>query len=103
MKDSMTWEETIISIRENEEFKDLVEKAYFDEDLELNVKRFESSEEFNETLKIINKYAPRAKSILDIGCGNGISSINFALKNYHVAAVEPDSSNTVGAGAIKQS
>jgi ubiquinone/menaquinone biosynthesis C-methylase UbiE len=98
----MTWEETIISIRKKEEFKELVEKAYFDEDLKLNVIRFGNSEEFKETVKILKKYSPEASSILDIGCGNGISSVNFALKKYHVTAVEPDSSNTVGAGAVKQ-
>lgn len=102
MKDRMTWEETIISIRKEEGFKDLVEKAYFDEDLELNVNRFASSEEFKETLILIRSYASEAHLILDIGCGNGISSINFALNKYRVTAVEPDSSSTVGAGAIKK-
>ena len=102
MKDRMTWEETILSIRRNEDFKDLVEKAYFDDDLELNIDRFAKSDEFRETLKIIDKYASNASTLLDIGCGNGISSINFALNGYIVTAVEPDSSNTVGAGAIKK-
>lgn len=97
----MNWEQTIQYIRTLPEFKDLVEKAYFDENLELNVNRFASSEEFEETLKIINCYAPKAKSILDIGCGNGISAINFAINKYNVTAIEPDASDTVGAGAIK--
>jgi len=101
MKDKKTWEETIQYIRTLPEFNDLVEKAYFDENLLLNIERFKKSEEFSETLNIINKHQPTAKSILDIGCGNGISAINFSLKNYTVTAVEPDKSNTVGAGAIK--
>ena len=98
----MTWEETIISIRKNEDFKELVEQAYLNDDLELNVSRFGKSQEFIETLSIIKNYAPNASSVIDIGCGNGISAINFALKGYEVTAFEPDSSNTVGAGAIKQ-
>lgn len=98
----MTWEETIIAIRKNEDFKELVEKAYFDEDLDLNVNRFGNSEEFKETLRILKMYSPNTSTILDIGCGNGISSINFALNKYKVTAVEPDSSNTVGAGAVKK-
>ncbi|MCF7560328.1 class I SAM-dependent methyltransferase [Sabulilitoribacter multivorans] len=97
----MTWEETIIKIRQDEDYSQLVEQAYFDENLKLNVERFSKSEEFEETLKIVKSYAPNAKSILDVGCGNGISAINFALNKYQVTAVEPDSSNTVGAGAIK--
>jgi ubiquinone/menaquinone biosynthesis C-methylase UbiE len=98
----MTWEETIIKIRKEDDFKKLVEQAYFDKNLELNVKRFSKSKEFQETLKIIKSYSPNASSILDIGCGNGISAINFALNGYKVTAVEPDKSNTVGAGAIKE-
>lgn len=97
----MTWEETITFIRTKPEYQDLVEKAYFHEDLDFNVKNFGKSDEFIETLAIIKEYAPDATRILDIGCGNGISSINFALKGYQVSAVEPDASDTVGAGAIK--
>lgn len=96
----MTWEETIQYIRTQPDYNYLVEKAYFDADLELNVHRFKTSIEFKETEAIIKRYAPQAKKILDVGCGNGISAINFAQKGYHVTAVEPDPSETVGAGAI---
>lgn len=98
----MNWEETIIQIRKNPEYHDLVEMAYFDENLMLNVDRFKNSIEFKETLKLIQQYAPNSKKILDIGCGNGISTISFALNNYQVTAVEPDPSNTIGAGAIRE-
>lgn len=97
----MTWDETIRYIRTLPEHSVLVEKAYFDEDLHLNVRRFSESAEFKETLKIFEKYKPNASKVLDVGCGNGISTINLALKGYNVSAVEPDKSDTVGAGAIK--
>jgi ubiquinone/menaquinone biosynthesis C-methylase UbiE len=97
----VNWEETIKFIRTKPEYNNLVLQAYIHEDLELNIKNFGSSQEFLETLKIFNKYAPGAQSILDIGSGNGISSINFALNNYTVSSVEPDKSLTVGNGAIK--
>lgn len=97
----MTWEETIEKIRKDPEFKDLVRLAYFDADLGLNVKRFGESEEFEETLSIIKAYRPDCKSIIDIGSGNGISAINFALQGLSVTSVEPDRSNTVGSGAIR--
>jgi ubiquinone/menaquinone biosynthesis C-methylase UbiE len=99
---TMTWHETIQYIRSNPEYKELVEKAYFEEDLSLNIERFCKSEEFSETLKLLKIHAPHALSILDIGSGNGISTISFALKNYNVTAIEPDSSDTIGAGAIKK-
>lgn len=97
-----TWEETIKYIRTQPEYKDLVEKAYFEEDLVLNVERFRNGTEFLETLNLINKIKGKAKSILDVGCGNGISCVSFALKGYDVTAVEPDPSNTIGAGAIRK-
>ncbi|MBC7747661.1 MAG: methyltransferase domain-containing protein, partial [Methylotenera sp.] len=102
MKDKMTWEETIKFIRTQPEFKGLVEKAYFEEDLPLNVERFKKSEEFIETLELLKQYQPYAKSILDIGSGNGISAIALALEGYNVVTIEPDSSDTVGGGAIRK-
>ncbi|MBD8084299.1 class I SAM-dependent methyltransferase [Chryseobacterium caseinilyticum] len=98
----MTWEETIQYIRTKPEYKFLVEKAYFEEDLSLNVERFRESSEYHETLKEIKKYAPSAKKILDIGSGNGITCIALALDGYDVTTVEPDSSDTIGAGAIRK-
>jgi SAM-dependent methyltransferase len=97
-----TWEETIKLIRTLPEFNFLVENAYFDEDLQLNVERFRKSEEFIETLKELKRIAPQAKTILDVGSGNGISSVAFALNGYTVTSVEPDNSETIGAGAIRK-
>lgn len=98
----MTWEETIRFIRSQHEYKDLVAESYLDENLKLNVERFRSSPEFIETLRIVKTFAPNAKSILDVGAGNGISSLAFALKGYTITAAEPDPSTTVGSGAIEQ-
>lgn len=97
----MNWEETIRHIRKDPAYKELVEYSYLDEDLTLNVERFKSSQEFSETIKLIDKYAPNAKTLLDIGSGNGISAIAFALKGFQVTAAEPDPSETVGCGAIR--
>lgn len=99
----MNWEETILYIRTLPEFKNLVEKAYFDEDLCLNVERFRCSEEFKETLRLLELHSPRNTGrLLDVGAGNGVSSAAFALAGYDVVAVEPDISDTVGAGAIRK-
>lgn len=97
----MTWEETIRFIRTQPEYKYLVEKAYFEEDLALNVERFRSSEEFIETLRLLKLYQPNAKNILDIGSGNGISAVALALSGYDVITIEPNGSATIGAGAIR--
>jgi len=102
MKDKMTWEETILFIRKQNDFKDLVEKAYFEENLSINVERFKKSDEFIETLQLIKTYLPNANLVLDIGSGNGISAVAFALEGYNVVCIEPDPSETIGAGAIRK-
>lgn len=96
----MTWEETIQMIRDNPEFNELIIHAYFDEDLSDNVRRFGQSEEFFETMELFRQYSNNAETILDIGSGNGISAVNFALKNFDVTVIEPDPSDSIGAGAI---
>ncbi|MEP7108051.1 MAG: class I SAM-dependent methyltransferase [Ferruginibacter sp.] len=97
----MTWEDTIKQIRRDPEFSQLVIDAFFDEDIVSNVERFRMSSEFIETLRLIEAYSPDATSILDIGSGNGISAISLALNHYNVLVIEPNKSDTVGAGAIK--
>lgn len=99
----MTWEEIIIQIRKQPEYKELVEQAYFEEDLSLNVERFKSSEEFAETLKHVRMYCKAANAkLLDLGAGNGVASLAFALNGFSVSAVDPDTSATVGTNAIRK-
>lgn len=98
----MTWEEIIIDIRKKPEYSQLVKDSYFGEDLIDCVERYKASEEFYEILRIIkSKNNSDNLTILDLGAGNGITSISFALSGYNVVALEPDPSNTVGAGAIE--
>jgi ubiquinone/menaquinone biosynthesis C-methylase UbiE len=99
--ENKTWEQTIEYIRTQPEYKELVEEAYFDSNLSANVERFKKSSEFETTLQLIKEYAPNAKSIIDIGAGNGISTIAFAMKGFDVISIEPDPSATIGAGAIR--
>ena len=97
----MNWEETITYIRTKPEFRQLIESSYFEENLPLNVERFMAGDEFKETTNLLKKYSPGCKTLLDIGSGNGISAIAFALSGYQVMSIEPDPSDTIGAGAIR--
>lgn len=100
----MNWEETIIEIRNKQEFNNLVKDAYFGEDLKDNIIRFRATEEFKETLKEVRSIKKEKNiKILDIGSGNGISAVAFALEGFEVVALEPDPSETIGAGAIRKS
>lgn len=98
----MTWEETIEFIRTQPQYSSLVRDAYFDPNLGVNVERFRNGDEFKESYRIIQVWNPGKGRLLDIGSGNGISSVAFALNGYQVDAVEPDPSDTIGAGAIRK-
>lgn len=98
----MNWHETIEYIRTKPEYDWLVKNAYFDKDLVKNIENFISSDEFEETLRIIKDLCPgKTPKILDVGSGNGISAIAFALNDVEVVVIEPDPSDTIGVGAIK--
>jgi ubiquinone/menaquinone biosynthesis C-methylase UbiE len=99
----MTWEEIIISARNNPAYQEVIRQSYLEEDLVQNVERFGKSEEFVETSKIFSEKGGQAGlKLLDIGSGNGISAISFSLLGYDVTVVEPDKSDTVGSGAIQK-
>jgi len=97
----MTWEETILKIRNDPSYQLLVEQSYLEEDLELNVRRFRYSAEFKETLRLLKACKPPGNKLLDLGCGNGISSVSLALEGFQVTAVDPDPSETIGTGALR--
>lgn len=97
----MNWEETIVAIRKDSAYSDLVRQTYIEENLDDNIRNFGSSLEWQQTLELIKSFNINHPVIADIGCGNGISAVNFALLGYKVFAIEPDKSNSVGAGAIR--
>ena len=94
----MTWEEAVTWIRTQPEFQELSKACYFDEPLLEAAKRFHKSDEWQET----KKYLPASPcKVLDLGAGRGISTFSFAMDGYEVIALEPNPSEIVGAGAIK--
>jgi SAM-dependent methyltransferase len=98
----MTWEQTIECIRQDPAFADLVRDAYYESNLSANVERFRTGEEFKATISLIESIMPEATVVADIGSGNGMATLAWALSDYYVYSVEPDPSSTVGAGAIRR-
>jgi ubiquinone/menaquinone biosynthesis C-methylase UbiE len=101
MKDElMTWEQAVQWLRDQPDQQELVKECYYDDPLSLVAERFTQSEEWQAVIEILGSHLPA--KVLDLGAGRGISSYAFAKAGCEVIALEPDPSNLVGAGAIRQ-
>jgi SAM-dependent methyltransferase len=95
----LTWEEAVRWLRDQPDQQELVRACYYDDPLLDTARRFAVSEEWVAT----RTYFPRmsAGAALDLGAGRGIGSFALAQDGWAVIALEPDSSELVGAGAIR--
>ena len=97
-----TYEESVRWLRAQPEHSKVIEFSYLDEDNLAAAKRFSSSEEFAEVIKLLKLDKLANLKILDLGCGNGIASYAFASLGHNVYAVDPDISEDVGLGATSR-
>ncbi|MGD9920009.1 MAG: class I SAM-dependent methyltransferase [Pseudorhodoplanes sp.] len=79
--------------------KEFVEACYFDLPLTRAAARFAESAEWQAMRALIG---PVNGTAVDIGAGNGIVSYALAREGWTAIAVEPDSSEVVGASAIRK-
>src|SRR5437016_5568729 len=95
----MTWEEAVAWLRAQAEYRDLVEACFYDDPLIEAAQRYLKSTEWTA----VRKFLPTPSGVaLDVGAGRGISSYALAQDGWKVTAIEPDRSDTVGAGAIRR-
>lgn len=95
-----TWEQAVNWLRQQTDLQSLVRHCYYDDPLESAAERFSNSEEWRAVADLLKDYMPA--KVLDIGAGRGISSYAFAKEGCTVTSLEPDSSDLVGAGAIRK-
>ena len=96
---SLSWEEAVVSLRAQPDSAELILNCYYDDPLLGAAQRFQQSEEWQATRRLL---PPGAGQALDMGAGRGIASYALACAGWDVVAAEPDPSALVGAGAIRQ-
>ena len=87
-------------LRQDPARRELIYNSYLTANLAENCQRFAEGEEFAEVLKILERFAPEKKMLLDMPGGNGIATYAFAKAGFQVSTVEPNPSKSVGRGAI---
>ena len=93
------WEDAVRWLRDNPETQRLVIDGYYDDPLIGAAERYRSSPEWAAIRALLDG---RCGNALDVGAGRGITAYAFARDGHTVTALEPDSSELVGAGAIRQ-
>ena len=94
----VSWEEAVRRLIADPQAAGLVRDSYYDAPLERAAARYHESAEWHSVRRVIGR-GPGA--VLDVGAGNGIVSYALARDGWTVSALEPDVSELVGAGAIR--
>lgn len=93
----MSWETAVRQLKADPAQQELVRACYYDDPLLDAAKRFHQSAEWDATRALIGAALGKA---LELGAGRGIASYALARDGWITTALEPDSSDEVGAGAI---
>lgn len=96
---STSWEEAVTRYRATAPAAD-VSACYFDLPTRHAAERFAASEEFAQAAQLLRP-AP-GRRLVELGAGLGIATWAWARAGWEVAAVEPDPSEQVGAGCVRQ-
>lgn len=95
----LTWEQSVLWLKSQPDQDALVKACFYDDPLLDAAQRFYASTEWKAVQSLIGP--PRGRA-LDIGAGRGISAFALAKDGWVTVALEPDSSQVVGAGAIRK-
>lgn len=94
----VSWEEAVRWLINQPDKQELVKDCYYDPSVQDAANRYWKSDEW-QAVKTLLKMMPG--KALDLGAGRGIASFALAKDGWQVQAIEPDSSDLVGAGAIE--
>lgn len=98
MKDKITsWEEAVLWLKEQPDQAEFVRACFFDDPLIKAAQRYYESTEW----QAVQSFLPQPPGkVLDIGAGRGITAYAFVKDGWNTVALEPDTSEVVGSGAI---
>lgn len=95
----VSWEEAVAWLIGQPDKQELVRDCYFDASPEIAANRYWQSEEWRAIRSLLPQQPGQA---LDVGAGRGIASYALAREGWKVLALEPDPSQLVGGGAIRE-
>ena len=95
------WEDTLAAAHGDPAMRDTLRHSYIHKDYADTLHRYRHSEEFREVAGIIADRQEQLASILDVGAGNGVCSVAFALENHEVVAIEPGEGPIGGIDAVE--
>ena len=95
----ISWEASVRWLKSQPEQAELVRACFYDDPLRAAADRYYLTPEWSAVRSLIGPARGRA---LDIGSGRGISAYALARDGWQTTALEPDKSEEVGAGAIRQ-
>jgi SAM-dependent methyltransferase len=99
VENPISWEASIRWLKSQPEQADLVRACFYDDPLRAAADRYYLTPEWSAVRLLIG---PSRGCALDVGSGRGISAYALARDGWQTTALEPDKSEEVGAGAIRQ-
>lgn len=97
----LSYEEAVKQLGSDPCAQETIQVSYLDEFPPQAWKRFIESEEWKELTSILDINKGKKLSILDLGAGNGIVSFAFSSLGHKVVSADPNTSERVGLGALK--
>lgn len=97
--EQVSWETAVRRLLDDPQAAELCRACYYDRPALAAAQRYADSDEWKDIRARLGAATGKA---LDVGAGMGIASYALARDGWQVTALEPDPSELVGAGAIRQ-